>query len=351
MNRSGRRGFTLVELLVVIAIIGILIALLLPAVQAAREAARRMQCSNNLKQQGLALHNFHDTKGSLPQRQGTEVNRNRGERWSANFHLLPFSEGQPLYDLLISRNSNPWNTGTWRDACPPPSGLKCPSNLPVREGSVGGTSYCFSSGDSFNTARSKCRGVFGFAADKPDGTDVYNDTTGSVGNGAKFTTRFGNISDGLSNTIFMSELAHSKKENGLHRAARDSTDIPNVCKARYRTASQDYSNQADGGQDRGGRWGDGAFYFNGFQTIIPPNGPQCMAADHWHQITRKMLTAQSYHPGGVNALFGDGSVHFMSETINAGDQNFPASGITGPSPYGVWGALGTMSAGESYTSF
>jgi len=350
MARSGRKGFTLVELLVVIAIIGILIALLLPAVQAAREAARRMQCSNNLKQQGLALHNFHDTTGQLPQRQGTQAVRNRGERWSANFQLLPFSEGTALYDELISRNSNPWSTGTWRDACPPPSGLKCPSNVPVRDGNTGGTSYCFSAGDSFNTARRKVRGVFGFAADKPDGTDVYNDTTDSIGNGAKFTTKFGTISDGLSNTIFMSELAHSQKSNSINNAARDSTDVPNVCRARYRPGSQDYSNQADG-KDRGARWGDGAFYFNGFQTIIAPNGPQCAAADHWHQITRKMLAAQSYHPGGVNALFGDGSVHFMSETINTGDQNVPASNLTGPSPYGVWGALGTMSGGESYTSF
>ncbi|MFO7905846.1 MAG: DUF1559 domain-containing protein [Pirellulaceae bacterium] len=135
------------------------------------------------------------------------------------------------------------------------------------------------------------------------------------------------------------------------RAGNGSTSVPSVCKSLYNPQTKQYPNQADG-RDRGSRWADGAHYFQGFQTIIPPNGPQCMAADHWHDVEQKMLATQSYHPGGVNALLGDGSVHFMSETIDAGDQNADAAGISsGPSPYGVWGALGTKSGSESISDF
>lgn len=347
MNTTGKRGFTLVELLVVIAIIGILVALLLPAVQAAREAARRMQCTNNLKQCGLALHNFHDTHGKLPPRAGTEIDRNRGERWSAFFHMLPYVEQQALYDAMIDRNSSPWNG--WYSNNKPGSVYQCPSNAIGHEIHRGKVSYCFSAGDSFNAGTTYVRGVFGWNSDTPDGNDQYD----KGGDGRKFQTTFGAISDGLSNTIFMSELRHSKGENDISRAALDPTPNPNACKNNYNPSTKQYNTTiAERGIDRGGRWADGANYFQGFQTIIPPNGPQCMGANHWHDVTHQLLTAQSYHPAGVNALFGDGSVHFISETINAGDQSFPASDITGGrSPYGVWGALGTKSGGDTVDNF
>jgi prepilin-type N-terminal cleavage/methylation domain-containing protein len=95
MTRSGKQGFTLVELLVVIAIIGILVALLLPAIQAAREAARRSQCANNLKQLGVALHNFHDVYGTFPVGQPDDDN----DSFSWSYYLLPFMEQQTIYDI------------------------------------------------------------------------------------------------------------------------------------------------------------------------------------------------------------------------------------------------------------
>src|SRR3954451_2672849 len=101
MRETKRRGFTLIELLVVIAIIGVLIALLLPAVQAAREAARRSQCTNNLKQIGIALHNYHDGTGSLPWGHGPFG----WNDWSASVMLLPFIEQKQIYDA-INFNAN-----------------------------------------------------------------------------------------------------------------------------------------------------------------------------------------------------------------------------------------------------
>jgi prepilin-type N-terminal cleavage/methylation domain-containing protein/prepilin-type processing-associated H-X9-DG protein len=348
MSKHIRRsGFTLVELLVVIAIIGILVALLLPAIQAAREAARRTECVNNLKQCGVGLHNFHDTYGVLPPRMGTVINRNRGERWSGFFHMLPFIEAEGLYDAIVVANRNPWNG--FYDTNRQPEGLNCPSNVRILEGDRGWVSYAFSAGDSYNTARRDVRGVFGANSNTPNGDDQYD----QGGNGRSLQTNFASITDGLSNTIFMSEVAHSLQENSINRASRNSTPIPNVCKADYNGSSGKYSTPiAETGLDRGGRWFDGAAYFHGFQTIIAPNGPQCMGANHWHSVTQQLLTAQSFHPGGVNALLGDGSVRFIADSIDSGNQNFDASLISqGPSPYGVWGALGSKSGGESVGDF
>ncbi|MDR3234137.1 MAG: DUF1559 domain-containing protein [Planctomycetaceae bacterium] len=111
-EQSRRTGFTLVELLVVIAIIGILIALLLPAVQAAREAARRMQCSNNLKQVGLGVHNFHDTRNGLPPLGLGARSRNNAKRITIFGLIFPYIEQQPLYDFLCTSNSSIGSTAT-----------------------------------------------------------------------------------------------------------------------------------------------------------------------------------------------------------------------------------------------
>ena len=111
-----RRGFTLVELLVVIAIIGILVALLLPAVQSAREAARRAQCSNNLKQMGLAMHNHHDTYKELPGAfwyKGADVGWSWKSAWSWNAQIMPFMEQSALYDQLDAANTHPHD---WTDS-------------------------------------------------------------------------------------------------------------------------------------------------------------------------------------------------------------------------------------------
>src|SRR5262245_9800432 len=122
-SRIRSRGFTLVELLVVIAIIGVLVALLLPAVQAAREAARRSSCSNNLHQHGIALHNYHDIFQTYPFGWS-----NRGQGWTAC--ILPFIEQRPLYDTLEWAEANNWdtdNTPNERACCTVIKTYRCPS--------------------------------------------------------------------------------------------------------------------------------------------------------------------------------------------------------------------------------
>jgi len=141
-----RVGFTLVELLVVIAIIGILVALLLPAVQAAREAARRTQCTNNLKQLGLALHNYHDTYKSFPAR-GVFGAANTGPPMRAYHHtwieaILPFIEQQPLYDS-VNHNAPVWGQPIVGTAVP---AILCPSDStapdsPAQSKNIAWTNY------------------------------------------------------------------------------------------------------------------------------------------------------------------------------------------------------------------
>jgi prepilin-type N-terminal cleavage/methylation domain-containing protein len=170
--RKLRTGFTLVELLVVIAIIGVLVALLLPAVQQAREAARRMQCTNNLKQLGLALHNYHDTYGMMVYRKGGTgdcegANCNHYRR-SGFVSLLPFMEQGALWDQIQSgwttgppEGPEGWNAGWegWREA---PKMLACPSDngVPTQPGPY--HSYGFSLGDQIGNNRDDqdVRGLF-----------------------------------------------------------------------------------------------------------------------------------------------------------------------------------------------
>lgn len=172
MSRSVGRGFTLVELLVVIAIIGILIALLLPAVQAAREAARRSNCTNNLKQIGLGLHNYESSHQSFPFREGgtelgaTDDDSNRG-RVGGWVPLLPFMEQAPLYEeIKAGAGFRPYgpcpHLTTFRPWTAQVPGLLCPSDPKsgIRE-SLGKSNYCFCMGDTVNNNYTgQCRGIF-----------------------------------------------------------------------------------------------------------------------------------------------------------------------------------------------
>ncbi|HEV7223483.1 MAG TPA: DUF1559 domain-containing protein, partial [Pirellulales bacterium] len=212
---SGTRAFTLVELLVVIAIIGILIALLLPAVQAAREAARRSQCVNNLKQLGLALQNFHDINTQLPTASNQPMLaryavNGRGQqvptwplhsaRWGFHTVLLPYREHQQMYNDFMAKGvytQYPWNSGYAFNTTPQPD-LICPSDEQsgyVEDIGGGGsgqgrslrpTSYHGNRGD-YQVANGwwECRGVFG--------------------TGGHVVLNYGMVSDGLSNTGAISE--------------------------------------------------------------------------------------------------------------------------------------------------
>lgn len=340
------KGFTLVELLVVIAIIGVLIALLLPAVQQAREAARRSQCVNQLKQVGLALHNYHDTYGKLPARAGgTPAGPNddigNDSRLSGWIGLLPFIEQGPLYDQVTagtgtypSFGPRPWVTGfaPWVTQV---EMLLCPSDPTPgpNPGEVAFSSYCFSIGDCsrWSYAGEESRGPFSFYK--------YN--------------AFSSITDGLSNTVMIGErvigsdgrnIKGGVAETGSPWVGGGQDEInPSICMA-LRGANNRY---VDGLSNyhawTGRRWTDGAVNFSGFNTILPPNSPSC-SRDGWDG-KESITSLTSYHPGGVNCLFGDGSVTFITDTIDTG--NLTAQAPTGgQSPYGVWGSMGSKNGGD-----
>ncbi|OYW21329.1 MAG: hypothetical protein B7Z55_05895, partial [Planctomycetales bacterium 12-60-4] len=189
--RSRRHGFTLIELLVVIAIIAILIALLLPAVQQAREAARRTQCKNKLKQFGLALHNYHDTHNCLPGQSIADIynaGTNEGwNGWSGVAMLLPFMDQAPLYNSLDLEQY--WDRGTanQRGTRVPIAAFTCPSDPMASkkpQGSSSPITYCFSAG--------------------PASTWHINNPPGPFSRWS--STRFRDFTDGTSTTIMMSEV-------------------------------------------------------------------------------------------------------------------------------------------------
>lgn len=339
-----RQGFTLVELLVVIAIIGILVGLLLPAVQAAREAARRMQCSNNLKQLGLSLHNYESAYKRFPAANSGTGCRNssvcptgttgRG-RVSTHVFLLPFIEQDPLFQTINNPLSAPWSGNLyWSNQV---QTFLCPSDLQFRPvANVAITNYSFCGGDASTLMCSVDELGDGRRCSNPRG--IFGEYS---------FLRMAAITDGTSNTIAVSEHTTPNGPRGLGRAATvrgGALDTPASCRATF--ANNQYIAGIDLNTDvgvRGGRWGDGAALFTRFNTMLPPNGPSCMEANnHW---LGGMYTAASRHTGGVNAALADGSVRFISQNIDAGNQGLPQV-LAGISPYGVWGALGSKDGGE-----
>ncbi len=357
-----KMGFTLIELLVVIAIIAILIALLLPAVQQAREAARRTQCKNNLKQLGLALHNYHDTFLSFPHRQGgtdpTPNDSNRNEAGGTVF-LLPYIDQAPLYNQIAAGGPfattqspteifPPWGPSptccAGREGRYPPwkaqlTVLKCPSAQTRPAGSFGNTNYAFSMGDSaFNTRNTNSRGVFYFRS----------------------AVRIADITDGTSNTVLMGEIAGGTDAGevvGLGLATLQPTTIvdnPALCKATANVNERGrYNTGITTGGWRGERWCSGYAAHVGFNEILPPNSPSCVTdASFWQNEGRGIFSAASKHTGGVQVLLGDGAVRFISDNLDAGNSALPDVRTRGgKSPYGVWGSLGSVAGGETSGEF
>lgn len=356
----GKNGFTLVELLVVIAIIGVLVALLLPAVQAAREAARRMQCANNLKQIALGCHNYESTYGSFPAMQGgTGTIVTGGQRFCVGgfYFTLPFCEQQALYDQLTTLDRHPWlNHALYRTRI---SYLECPSNPGTQDPSNAGrtrtlSSYAFCSGDNYAMSQVV-----------QDGTEERSDAALAerklpIRNRGVFGradyTRIAEVIDGTSNTILLAERARPSARDSRGAAVLIAGDpdtfVPLTCRVQW--GGQRYVNPnlvfwSD--TQPGYRGMAGNAFFAAVTTILPPNSAVCVigsgsVSPHWFS---GIWTATSHHPGGVQVALVDGSVRFISETIDAGNQGAVAPGATaqGPSPYGVWGALGTKSGGES----
>ncbi len=349
MVRANRPGFTLIELLVVIAIISVLIGLLLPAVQAARETARRMQCITNLKQIGLAIHHYAGAFGSLPPgRFLTYDNRYTGANppctstivdKSLLVFLLPFLERQALYNainhdltILGAENTTIHAVAVSIFACPsdPESGrpreLDAGALAPYSPDPPNGrirmvfTSYsgCFGSFyvNAIPRSTNNCRVPAPLLA-QVDG--VFNDVA-PIG--------FASISDGLSHTLFVTEKATTTFR------ALDAVNPAIFPKQGWWTT---------------GNWGDTLM-----TTFYPINMIQKVGLAVG---TPHTFAASSLHPGGVNALMGDGSVRFIKVTIESWRFD-PLTGVplgakldprgwwvNLPAP-GIWQALGTRAGGE-----
>ena len=349
-----RRAFTLVELLVVIAIIGILIALLLPAVQAAREAARRSRCTNNLKQLGLALHNYHDVYKAFVYRAGGTVGDNvdrRGSNWyqrSGFPSLLPFVEQGAMWDQIKAGDANTapegpegsYRWGPWDNA---PDVARCPSDtrLPALSTETRGLhNYAFSVGDQVGGLYSDqtVRGIFGY----------------------REGTRMADITDGTSNTVMMSErlkASYSERAAGLREIEHvlgSAVNISGLSSAPGTCLTMSDGKYFNQGIDIWGffgqRWHCGAAVSVGFNTVLPPNAPTCAELGRWWGVPALVAPPASRHPGGANVVLADGSVRFISETIDTGDLTV-AQPESGPSRYGVWGALGSKAGGETIGEF
>ena len=375
-NQEKSFGFTLVELLVVIAIIGILIALLLPAVQAAREAARRMQCSNNLKQFGLALHTYHDANRSFPCANGYYVGVNADgaaaamERYGLTFTLMPYIEQTARYEawtsyspiLGPSDNSDP---GTYPDRAfvrAQIPGYQCPSD--------NGVASAGTRPQSSSIATSFADGI-----DNNNGSGWWPTVNLSAGNErvaprAAFShghyRAMGHITDGTSNTVFASEIVTTAINSSLLiKGGAGAVDQGfalgiNLC-ANIRDPLDPTKVTSPGGtinaDIRRGFFGFGGRVTDtGFTTTLPPNSPSCVAAHSNSRDGWGSFAPTSNHTGGVNCAFFDGSVSFVSDTINAVSNPLPSDRANGPaqvaagrSEFGVWGAMGSIGGGESTT--
>ncbi len=352
MRTRNRSGFTLIELLVVIAIIAVLIALLLPAVQSAREAARRAQCTNNLKQIGLGIHNFESTNSKFPDGQGpvpTATGSAGFIRASIQAQILPFLEQGSLYsafNLSLDVNSNPENDTA---RCMQMSAFNCPSDAAATRmpgssvwgpstGQIGTSNYFGSIGSTaaqlFNTATSTAEtdsarlGIF----------NMQMNLTGSLATNPKFRSAesritIASVTDGTSNTSLFSEIRRSPLTSGAPLTDKDQVHrytgtwsvlvdnyTPNLPACDTNTTGAIYY--------RGQQYYRATAFLHTYSHTVSPNykGFDCMDSG----LSVGHIAARSYHSGGVNVGMADGSVRFVKDSIS-----LP-----------TWRAIGTRAGGE-----
>ncbi|MDR1959286.1 MAG: DUF1559 domain-containing protein [Planctomycetaceae bacterium] len=385
---GGIRAFTLVELLVVIAIIGILIALLLPAVQAAREAARRMQCSNNLKQIGLAVHNFHSTQNRFPHASQEPIFAAlRFARGGGLACLLPYIEQQATYDAIAAFKPA---TGVLNVQAIVPVQIKigtflCPSddgsNMWKREDSPAhmysnyrasvadlATTTAVTTGTVAATDYSLPRAWCQVGPLLPIAAGGYSPVIGGTNIGLE------SVTDGTSNTVLFSEGVVTERDtapNGGNLKSRLASDITGAGK--YTGTPITCLNTAQDsrllkptvlvaisglpgnyGHQLGVRLFDHYTINYSFNTLLPPNSPSCTEEPGTQSAHHTWVSASSNHTGGVNVALIDASVRFVSDTINTKNLDKASDSIHNPHnatdgnfSYGVWAELGSINGGES----
>jgi prepilin-type N-terminal cleavage/methylation domain-containing protein/prepilin-type processing-associated H-X9-DG protein len=390
MKSIIRRGFTLIELLVVIAIIAVLIALLLPAVQSAREAARRAQCTNNLKQIGLALHNYHQTNNVFPQGQSESPSSlppvtgySGWTEWSAQAEMLNYIEQVPLYNAINFNYCGGWNYGAYANVSAYNaviSSFICPSDTNTDKGGPPGNTVAAVNGWGGNasyppninnyrgsigttTSRYNWPPNAGYACCTPDPLNVQggtpNQKPATTGMFVYwFSYGIADATDGTSNTIIFAESLVGDASNNTGAFAHRNNSVTGVGGAApaaefYDASSVSYQGvivpaitacsqamQLNQGvvTDNGNRWGWGNVGITLFNTVVTPNGApwnDCRDDCQGCSPDNSMFsTAQSNHSGGVNVLLADGSARFIKNSIN------PAT----------WMALGTRANGEVISS-
>ena len=336
--QRARRGFTLIELLVVIAIIAILIALLLPAVQQAREAARRTQCKNNLKQIGLALHNYLSTFNVFPPQ--FCAGAGAGGQWCQQARLLPYSDGGNLYNRIDFNLDYSQTTAEF------PNGIKavrvamllCPSDI----------------GDRMRLTAAGVPEHYPLSYGMNLGTWlIFDPNTGQHGDGAfgvNSSTSARDFVDGMSNTLGYSEVkAYTPYSRNASSPLAAGAPVPSNVADLCALVSGAAQHQANSGHTE---WADGRSHQVGFTTVFGPNarvvcdqGGTSRDVDYTSQRennpagtlnrTYAAVTSRSYHIGIVNSLLIDGAVRSMSENMD----------------YLVWRKLGTRAGSEVIGEF
>jgi prepilin-type N-terminal cleavage/methylation domain-containing protein/prepilin-type processing-associated H-X9-DG protein len=317
-NVSRRSAFTLIELLVVIAIIGILIALLLPAVQKIREAAARMQCSNNLHQLGLAMHNYHDANSKLPPQ--TALNGNSCCYGTWQMAILPFVEQDNLWNIYINYGNTVAGGPTYEqksNLLVTSMRLKtftCPSDTPnaPKTGAYNGTTYNVTQ-HNYLVNVGNIDYSQGKDAPLPDLPSGLRFLGAPFSRSAQF--KLTDISDGTSNTLMASEVKQGQGADfrGLTWWAEGSGFTV------YRTPNSPGPDFIANGKGAPGCVPTSQNPANADCKAFPTPNP------NWN-----VFTARSRHTGGVNVLLCDGSTHFVTNTI----------------AWPVWQALGTSQGGE-----
>jgi prepilin-type N-terminal cleavage/methylation domain-containing protein/prepilin-type processing-associated H-X9-DG protein len=336
MIRTSRRAFTLIELLVVIAIIALLIGLLLPAVQAAREAGRRAQCVNNLKQLGLAVFNYEVSLGGLPP-SAIVVQNPDGSLWTADWgpfaRILNYIEQSARYNafnmsVAYGDQSNLTVTAQVINLYICPSEVRTDVVNDVSFGTTGGNNYGFCLGDWY---------VWLGPVGAPRNRSAF---------GVNISRTWAAFTDGTSQTLLMSEVKNYQpyvRDCGPLKFINDPNNIPSpyvnplIVAPEYLSANCTFLTSGHT------QWPEVTVHHIGFTTAWPPNkrtpgGPGGAYPDVDLNSMRERLggptfaavTARSYHPGGVNSLFGDGSVRFVKQSIDGQ----------------VWRSLGTIAGGE-----